>query len=85
MFSQAGTAIPEPMAQNWLGDDVSQVEPLREPTVPPRRQLDEAHLRGAVMGATPTLTAGTVTAGPHARASERGSVRGRRTSVLAAL
>jgi len=54
------------MAQNWLGDDVSQVEPLREPTVPPRRQLDEADLRGAVMGATPTLTAGTVTAGPHA-------------------
>jgi len=54
------------MAQNWLGDDVSQVEPLREPTVPPRRQLDEADLQGAVMGATPTLTAGTVTAGPHA-------------------
>ena len=66
MFSQAGTVIPEPMAQNWLGDDVSQVEPLREPTVPPRRQLDEADLQGAVMGATPTPTAGTVTAGPHA-------------------
>jgi len=66
MFSRAGTAIPEPMAQNWLGDDVSQVEPLCEPTVPPRRQLDEADLQGAVMGATPTLTAGTVTAGPHA-------------------
>jgi hypothetical protein len=33
------------MAQNWLGDDVSQVEPLREPTAPPRRQLDEADLR----------------------------------------
>ena len=66
MFSRAGTAIPEPMAQNWLGDDVSQVEPLREPTVPPRRHLDEADLQGAVMGATPTLTAGTVTAGPHA-------------------
>lgn len=33
----------------------------------PRRQSDdEADLEGAVMGATPTLTAGTVTADPHA-------------------
>ncbi len=43
------------------------------------------HLEGAVMDATPTLMVGTVTVGPHASASERGSVRGRRTSVLAAL
>jgi hypothetical protein len=67
MLSPAGTAILEPMAQNWLADEASQAEPLREPTVPPRRQLDdEADLEGAVMHATPTLTAGTVTAGPHA-------------------
>jgi hypothetical protein len=62
-----GTAILEPTAQKWLGDDVSRAEPLCEPTVPPRRQFDdEADLKGAVMGATPTLTAGTVTADPHA-------------------
>jgi hypothetical protein len=62
-----GTAILEPMAQNWLADDASQAEPLREPTVPPRRQLaDEADLEGVVVHATPTLTAGTATAGPHA-------------------
>ena len=43
------------------------VEPLRELTAPQRRQLDdEAGLVGAVMEATPTLTVGTVTAGPHA-------------------
>ena len=66
MFSRAATAILEPMAPNWLADDASQVEPLREPGVPPRRQLDdEADLEGAVMHATPTLTAGTLTAGPH--------------------
>jgi hypothetical protein len=63
---RAGTAILEPTAQNWLADEASRVEPLREPTVPPRRQLDEADLEGAVMDATPTLTAGTVTVGPHA-------------------
>jgi hypothetical protein len=35
--------------------------------VPPRRQLDdEADLEGALMDATPTLTAGTMTVGPHA-------------------
>jgi hypothetical protein len=55
------------MAQNWLADDARRVEPLREPTAPPHRQPgDKADLEGAVMGATPTLTAGTVTAGPHA-------------------
>jgi Winged helix DNA-binding domain len=43
------------------------VEPLRELTAPQRRQLDdEADLVGAVMEATPTLTVGTVTVGPHA-------------------
>jgi hypothetical protein len=43
------------------------VEPLRELTAPQRRQLDdEAGLVGAVMQATPTLTVGTVTVGPHA-------------------
>jgi hypothetical protein len=67
MFSRAGTAILEPMAQNWLADDASQAGPLREPTVPPRRQPgDEADPEGAVTHATPALTAGTVTAGPHA-------------------
>src|SRR5271165_7583118 len=36
------------MAQNWLAGDASRVEPLREPTVPPRRQLgDEADLEGS--------------------------------------
>jgi len=73
------------MTQNWLAGDASRVEPLRDPTVPPRRQPgDEADLE-AVMDATPTLTAGTVTVGPHARASEQGSARGRRTSIPAAL
>jgi DNA glycosylase AlkZ-like len=43
------------------------VEPLRELTAPQRRQLDdEVSLVGAVMQATPTLTVGTVTVGPHA-------------------
>jgi hypothetical protein len=43
------------------------VEPLRELTAPQRRQLDdEAALVGAVMEATPTLTVGTVSVGPHA-------------------
>jgi hypothetical protein len=43
------------------------VEPLRELTARQRRELaDEAGLVGAVMEATPTLTVGTVTAGPHA-------------------
>ena len=41
------------------------VEPLRELTAPPRRQLDdEAGLVSAVM-ATATLTVGTVTVGAH--------------------
>jgi hypothetical protein len=54
--------------------------------MPPRWQLDnEADLEGEVMDVTPTVPAGTVTVGPHARASERGSVSERRTSVLAAL
>jgi hypothetical protein len=43
------------------------VEPLRELTAAHRRQLDdEVELVGAVMEATPTLTMGTVTVGPHA-------------------
>ena len=43
------------------------VEPLRELTAIQRRQLeDEVDLVGAVMDATPTLTVGTVTVGPHA-------------------
>jgi hypothetical protein len=43
------------------------VEPLRELTAAQRRQLeDEVELVGAVMEATPTLTVGTVTVGPHA-------------------
>jgi hypothetical protein len=43
------------------------VEPLRELTATRRRQLDdEVDLVGAVMDATPTLTVGTVTVGPHA-------------------
>jgi hypothetical protein len=43
------------------------VEPLRELTATQRRQLDdEVELVGAVMQATPTLTVGTVTVGPHA-------------------
>ena len=43
------------------------VEPLGELTVTQRRQLhDEVDLVGAVMEATPTLTVGTVTVGPHA-------------------
>jgi hypothetical protein len=43
------------------------VEPLRELTAPQRRQLDdEVELVGAVMEATPTLSVGTVTVGPHA-------------------
>jgi hypothetical protein len=43
------------------------VEPLRELTATQRRQLDsEVDLVGAVMEATPTLTVGTVTVGPHA-------------------
>jgi winged helix DNA-binding protein len=43
------------------------VEPLRELTATQRRQLDdEVELVAAVMEATPTLTVGTVTVGPHA-------------------
>lgn len=43
------------------------VEPLRELTTAQRRELgNEADLVGAVMQATPTLTVGTVSAGPHA-------------------
>ena len=43
------------------------VEPLRELTARQRRELDdEAALVGAVMEATPTLTVGPVTVGPHA-------------------
>ena len=43
------------------------VEPLRELTARQRRELgDEAVLVGAVMEATPTLTVGPVTVGPHA-------------------
>ena len=43
------------------------VEPLGELTATRRRQLeDEVDLVGAVMEATPTLTVGTVTVGPHA-------------------
>ena len=43
------------------------VEPLRGLTTPQRRQLDDkAGLVGMVMEATPTLTVGTVTVGPHA-------------------
>jgi hypothetical protein len=43
------------------------VEPLRELTGTQRRQLeDEVELVGAVMEATPTLTVGAVTVGPHA-------------------
>jgi hypothetical protein len=43
------------------------VEPLGELSATQRRQLeDEVDLVGAVMEATPTLTVGTVTVGPHA-------------------
>jgi Winged helix DNA-binding domain len=43
------------------------VEPLGELTATQRRQLeDEVDLVGAVMEATPMLTVGTVTVGPHA-------------------
>jgi hypothetical protein len=43
------------------------VEPLDELTATQRRQLeDEVDLVGAVMEATPTLTVGPVTVGPHA-------------------
>jgi hypothetical protein len=43
------------------------VEPLLDLTATHRRQLDdEVELVGAVMGAKPTLTLGTVTVGPHA-------------------
>jgi Winged helix DNA-binding domain len=43
------------------------VEPLAELTARQRRELDdEAALVGAVMEATPTLTVGPVTVGPHA-------------------
>ncbi len=43
------------------------VEPLRELAAPQRRQLDdEVELVGAVMKATPTLSVGAVTVGPHA-------------------
>jgi Winged helix DNA-binding domain len=43
------------------------VEPLGELTATQRRHLeDEVELVGVVMEATPTLTVGTVTVGPHA-------------------
>jgi hypothetical protein len=43
------------------------VEPLSELTATQRRQLDdEVELVAAVMEATPTLTVGTLTVGPHA-------------------
>jgi hypothetical protein len=43
------------------------VEPLAELTAAQRRELDlEVELVGAVMGAEPSLTVGTVTVGPHA-------------------
>ena len=43
------------------------VEPLAALTATQRRQLDdEVALVGEVMQATPTLTVGTVTVGPHA-------------------
>ena len=43
------------------------VEPLRELTATQRRRLnDDVELVGAVLQATPTLTVGTVTVGPHA-------------------
>ena len=62
------------MAQNWFAGEASRIEPLRELTVPPRRQFDdEADLVGAVMEATPTVTVGTVTVGPRAGASESAS------------
>jgi DNA glycosylase AlkZ-like len=50
-----------------VGSPPITVEPLRELTATHRRQLDhEVELVGAVMEATPTLTVGTVTVGPHA-------------------
>jgi len=43
------------------------VEPLRELSTTQRRQLDDdVELVGTVVEATPTLTLGTVTVGPHA-------------------
>jgi hypothetical protein len=43
------------------------VEPIERLTAKQRRELDdEAELVGAVMEATPTLTVGPVTVGPHA-------------------
>jgi hypothetical protein len=40
---------------------------MRDLTAAHRRQLDdEVELVGAVMGAEPTLTVGTITVGPHA-------------------
>jgi hypothetical protein len=43
------------------------VEPLRDLTSSQRRQLDDdVELVGSVMQATPTLTLGRVTVGPHA-------------------
>lgn len=53
--------------QRRVGQKVAiTVEPLRELTATERRQLDdEVDLVGAVMEATPTLTIGTVTVGPH--------------------
>ena len=53
--------------QRRVGQKVAiTVEPLRELTATERRQLDdEVDLVGAVMEATPTLTIGIVTVGPH--------------------
>ena len=53
--------------QRRVGQKVAiTVEPLRELTATERRQLDdEVDLVGAVVEATPTLTIGTVTVGPH--------------------
>jgi hypothetical protein len=62
----AGTAILEPTPHNWRADDASRGRTAARAAATPRRQLDdEADLENAVMNATPTLTAGTVTAGPH--------------------
>ena len=63
------------MAQNWLAGDASRVEPLREPTVPPRRQLgDEVDLEGS-HGRHPDSYGGHRDGRP-ARQSKRGFAAG---------